>query len=38
MYADDGKYYNYQKVKDESSSKVAYNILEVEENDIIAIA
>ncbi|XP_068501166.1 zinc finger BED domain-containing protein DAYSLEEPER-like [Phaseolus vulgaris] len=35
---DDGKDYNYQKVEDESSSKVASNVLEVEEDDIIAIA
>jgi len=38
MYADDGKDYNYQKVEDESSSKVASNVLEVEEDDIIATA
>jgi len=34
MNADDEKDYNYQKVKDESSSKSAFNILKIEEYDI----
>jgi len=38
MNADHGKYYNYQNVEDESSFKVASNVLEVEEDDIIATA
>ena len=38
MSADDGKDYNYKKLVDESSSKVASNVLEVEEDDIITTA
>jgi len=30
MYADDGEYYNYEKL-DESSSKAASNVIEMEE-------